>query len=104
MCLWQIGVYLQSALKLADTLVQQCFVKHRTLQRLLQTFPSVEAYLGQMKRAPVFQPWSETIENYFRYDLEQTNEGVRSKIRFEHISEEMANKRQIFKNSWLIGD
>ena len=64
------------------------------LQRLLQTFPSVEAYLGQMKRAPVFQPWSETIENYFRYDLEQTNEGVRSKIRFEHISEEMANKRQ----------
>ncbi len=65
-----------------------------SIERLSMVFPSVEAYLGLMKQAPFFQPWSQAIEAYFRYDLVETEEGVRSRIRLSHIQEEMANKRQ----------
>ena len=65
-----------------------------SLERLEKTFPSFDAYVGLMKQFRFFQPWSRAIEEYCRYDLEEVEEGVRSKIQLVHIQEEISNKRQ----------
>jgi pimeloyl-ACP methyl ester carboxylesterase len=62
--------------------------------RLSMVFASVEDYLNLMKQSPVMQPWSDDIETYFRYDAQETPEGVRSRIQPANILEEIANKRQ----------
>lgn len=63
--------------------------------RLTMTFPDAEAYLAKMKSAPYMQPWNETIEAYYRYEIEQCPEGVRTNIALEHIQEEAANVRKV---------
>ena len=63
------------------------------VERLDKIFPSTEEFLGLMKQAPFLQPWCDTIETYFRYDLTESAHGVRSRIDPAHIREEMANKR-----------
>lgn len=65
-----------------------------SLERLDKTFSSFDAYVGLMKQARFFQPWSRAIEAYFRYDLEEVEEGVRSRIQLVHIQEEISNKRK----------
>jgi pimeloyl-ACP methyl ester carboxylesterase len=65
-----------------------------SLDRLGQVFPSFEAYIENMKKAPILQPWSQAIEDYFRYESEETDDGVRSRIHPEHIREEMRNTRK----------
>ena len=64
------------------------------VERLDKVFPSVEAFLDLMRQAPFLQPWSDTLDTYFRYDLTETADGVRSRIRAAHIQEEMRNKRR----------
>ena len=64
------------------------------IDRLEMIFPSVDACLDLMKQAPFLQPWSKEIETYFRYDLTEGSEGVRSKIQPKHIREEVSNKRE----------
>ena len=63
-----------------------------SIDRLEMTFPSVDAYLNLMKQVPFLRPWSDDIEAYFRYDLVESQEGVRSRIQAEHIREEITNK------------
>jgi pimeloyl-ACP methyl ester carboxylesterase len=65
-----------------------------SLERLEKIFPSLDDYIEAMKQVPVFQPWSHAIETYFRYDLEDVENGMRSRIRLAHIQEEVKNKRQ----------
>ena len=62
-----------------------------SLERLGKTFPSFEAYVGILRKAPFLQPWSEDLENYFRYEVEEVSEGVRPRIRPEAIQEEIIN-------------
>jgi len=62
-----------------------------SLDRLGQVFPSFEAYVENLKQAPVLQPWSQAIEDYFRYESETVKGGVRSRIHLEHILEEIPN-------------
>ena len=64
------------------------------VERLDKTFPSAADFLHLMKKAPFLQPWSAVIENYFRYDLVEVEDGVRSRINPDHIREEMVNKRR----------
>jgi len=64
------------------------------VDRLEMNFPSAAAFMNLMKMAPFLQPWSDEIEAYFRYDLEETAAGVRSRILPEHIREEISNKRE----------
>lgn len=71
-----------------------------SLERLGQVFPSVDSYLSLMKKAPFLQPWSPAIENYFRYEIETVEGGVRSNIRPEHIKEEIENLRVIDPSSY----
>ena len=46
-----------------------------SLDRLGQIFPSLEAYLSQMKQAPYLQPWNSYMETYFRYEVEKVKGG-----------------------------
>jgi len=65
-----------------------------SLDRLGQVFPSFDAYIENMKLAPYLQPWSPILESYFRYETEEFEGGVRSRIHPDHIQEEAQNIRQ----------
>lgn len=65
------------------------------LDRLGQIFPSADTYVGKMKSAPYLHPWSSAIETYYRYELEETENGVRCNIDPAHIMEEAANVRKV---------
>ena len=65
-----------------------------SVDRLDRIFSSWNDFIEMMKKAPPLQPWSPAIEAYFRYDMEEVEGGVRSRIRKESILEEMANKRE----------
>jgi pimeloyl-ACP methyl ester carboxylesterase len=62
-----------------------------SLDRLGQIFPSLEAYFYQMKQAPFLQPWNSYMETYFRYETEEVEGGVRSRVHPKHIEEEAQN-------------
>jgi pimeloyl-ACP methyl ester carboxylesterase len=66
-----------------------------SLDRLGQIFPSFDVYVEVMKQAPFLQPWSPAIEGYFRYEVEEVEGGVRSRIQPAHIQEEARNIRQV---------
>lgn len=66
-----------------------------SLDRLGQVFPSFDVYVEVMKQAPFLQPWSPAIEGYFRYEVEEVEGGVRSRIQPAHIQEEAGNIRQV---------
>jgi pimeloyl-ACP methyl ester carboxylesterase len=62
-----------------------------SLDRLGQVFSSLDAYLAQMKQAPYLKPWNSYMETYFRYEVENVEGGVRSRVHPEHINEEARN-------------
>jgi pimeloyl-ACP methyl ester carboxylesterase len=62
-----------------------------SLDRLGKTFPSFEAYLNLMKEAPFLKNWSQALETYYRYEIEEVSEGVRTNIDPVHIEEERVN-------------
>ena len=65
-----------------------------SLERLGQVFPSFDAYVAQMKLAPFLQPWSQALDDYFQYESEAVEGGVRSRINPANIQEEAENMRQ----------
>jgi len=65
-----------------------------SIDRLEQTFPSTDHFLGLMQQVPFLNPWSSAIETYLRYDVKPVADGVRSRIQPSHIREEVSNKRQ----------
>ena len=65
-----------------------------SLDRLGQVFPSFAAYVANMKLAPFMQPWSQALEDYFRYESEVVEGGVRSRINPANIIEEVQNIQQ----------
>jgi pimeloyl-ACP methyl ester carboxylesterase len=66
-----------------------------SLDRLGQVFPDAAAYLSKMRQAAFIQPWSAAIENYYRYEIEQTEDGFRTNITPAHIVEEADNIRKV---------
>ncbi len=65
------------------------------LDRLTMTFPTVEAYLEKMKSAPYILPWNSTIEAYYRHEIEEGDDGVKTNISPLHIQEEAGNMRKV---------
>jgi pimeloyl-ACP methyl ester carboxylesterase len=65
-----------------------------SLERLGQVFPSFDDYTRHLKQTPYLQPWSRSIETYFRYEIELAAGGIRSKINPAHIAEEAQNMRR----------
>jgi pimeloyl-ACP methyl ester carboxylesterase len=62
-----------------------------SLDRLGKIFPTFEAYMSPLKQFPFFQPWSDFLDTYFRYEIEEVEGGVRSRVQPEHIEEEIHN-------------
>ena len=62
-----------------------------SLDRLGQVFPSFDVYVAHMKLAPFLQPWSQALEDYFQYESEAVEGGVRSRINPANIQEEAQN-------------
>src|SRR4030065_2027104 len=78
--------------KLSETQMAKVFAGIKpSLDRLGQVFPSIEAYLLQMKQAPFLQPWNSYMDTYFRYEIEEVEGGVRSRVHPKHIEEEARN-------------
>ncbi|NNK85734.1 MAG: alpha/beta hydrolase, partial [Desulfobacterales bacterium] len=66
------------------------------LDRLGKIYPSSKDYIDTMKSAPYIQPWSDALENYYRYELEEAGEGgVRTNIDPKNIMEESVNVRKV---------
>ena len=62
-----------------------------SLDRLGQVFPSFEDYIAPLKQVPFNQPWSAALETYYRYEIEEVEGGVRSRVHPAHIQEEILN-------------
>ncbi len=78
--------------KLSETQMAKVFAGIKpSLDRLGQIFPSFETYLMLMKQAPYLQPWNSYMETYFRYEIENVEGGVRSRVHPKHIEEEAQN-------------
>jgi len=74
----------------------------QSLDRLGKIYPSFDDYVFQMKKAPFLQPWPAAMDAYYRYEIEQVNGGVRSKIKPEHIIEEINNLEKINASEFYI--
>jgi pimeloyl-ACP methyl ester carboxylesterase len=61
------------------------------LARLGKVFPAFEDYVAPLKNSPLFHPWTETLEHYFRYEVIAADGGIRSGINPENIWEEAEN-------------
>jgi pimeloyl-ACP methyl ester carboxylesterase len=78
--------------KLSDAQMAKVFAGIKpSLDRLGHTFPSFEAYVSLMRQAPFLQPWNSYMETYFRYEIEEVQGGVRSRVHPKHIEEEAIN-------------
>jgi pimeloyl-ACP methyl ester carboxylesterase len=78
--------------KLSETQMAKVFAGIKpSLDRLGQIFPSFETYLMLMKQAPYLQPWNSYMETYFRYEIEEVEGGIRSRVHPKHIEEEAQN-------------
>jgi pimeloyl-ACP methyl ester carboxylesterase len=81
--------------KLAETQMAKVFSGIKpSLDRLGQVFPTFDAYVSLIKQAPFLQPWNSYMETYFRYEVEEVEGGVRSRIHPEHIEEEAINLKK----------
>ena len=66
-----------------------------SLDRLGKVFTDFESYVALLKQAPFLQPWNSFFETYFRYEVEEVDGGVRSRVHPKHIEEEAANLQQV---------
>jgi pimeloyl-ACP methyl ester carboxylesterase len=66
-----------------------------SLDRLGQVFPSFDSYISLLKQAPFMRPWNSYLETYFRYEVEEVEGGVRSRVDPQHIAEEAANLKKV---------
>lgn len=65
------------------------------LDRLGRVFTSIEDYLELMKQTPTNKPWTEVLDTYYRYEVEEVEGGIRTRISPNHIVEETMNNREI---------
>jgi len=82
--------------KLTETQMTNVFTGIKpSLDRLGKIFPSFEDYISQMKQAPYLQPWNSYMETYFRYEIEEVEGGIRSRVHPKHIEEEARNLEKV---------
>ncbi len=62
-----------------------------SIDRLGKVYRSFDEYLEHMKKAPFLHPWLPAYEVYFQYETETADGGLRSRVRPEHIVEELRN-------------
>lgn len=65
-----------------------------SLDRLGKVFPDFGAYVSSQKQLPFFQPWNSFLESYSRHDIQEGGGGIISRVKPEHIQEEILNFRK----------
>lgn len=65
-----------------------------SLDRLGQVLPSFDEYRDLLMKAPFNNPWNEALDIYYRYEVEDVEGGIRSRVQPEHMQEEIANLGQ----------
>jgi pimeloyl-ACP methyl ester carboxylesterase len=73
-----------------------------SLDRLGKIFPSFKDYVSQMREAPFLQPWNSFMETYFRYEVEEVQGGVRSRVHPKHIEEEVLNLGKVDSTQFYV--
>lgn len=82
--------------KLSEAQMSKVFAGIKpSLDRLGKVFPDFESYVALLKQAPFLQPWNSFFETYFRYEVEEVDGGVRSRVHPKHIQEEAGNLQQV---------
>ncbi len=66
-----------------------------SVDRLGQVLPTHEAYLDLVRTAPYFNPWNQTMADYFAYEVEEVPGGVRSRVSPDTVEEERRNMRKL---------
>jgi len=66
-----------------------------SLDRLGKVFPDFESYLSPLKQTSFLQPWNSFFETYYRYEVEDVEGGVRSRVHPKHIEEEAGNLKKM---------
>lgn len=66
-----------------------------SLDRLGRVFPDRESFRSSLQQIPFFRPWNEFHDRYSQYDFEEVEGGLCSRVKAEHIREEMLNLRSI---------
>jgi pimeloyl-ACP methyl ester carboxylesterase len=66
-----------------------------SLDRLGKIFPDFESYLVLLKQAPFLWPWNSFFETYYRYEVEDVEGGLRSRVHPKHIEEEAGNLKKM---------
>ena len=61
-----------------------------SVSRLGQVYPSTEVYIEALKGMRLIDPWSRYWDQYFRYELEPVEGGVRSRSNREAVLEDAA--------------
>lgn len=61
-----------------------------SVSRLGAVRPSIDAYLEEVKSTGLIDPWTEYWERYYRYEIEEVADGVRSRTSAEAIAEDAA--------------
>ncbi|RYX98976.1 alpha/beta hydrolase [bacterium] len=70
-----------------------------SLSRLGQTYPSFENYLDKIKKSPYITFWDESMESYYKADIQENSDGsVTPRSSVENISETL-NKAS-FGETW----
>jgi len=62
-----------------------------SVDRLGKVFPSMNDYKDLMKKAPFLNPWTDVMDTFYEYEVEEVEGGVRSRVNPEHITEERTN-------------
>jgi pimeloyl-ACP methyl ester carboxylesterase len=82
--------------KLSEAQMNKVFAGIKpSLDRLGKVFPDFESYKSLLKQAPFLHPWNSFFETYFRYEVEDVDGGVRSRVHPKHIEEEAGNLRKM---------
>lgn len=82
--------------RLSDAQMNKVFAGIKpSLDRLGKVFPDFESYLSPLRQTPFLQPWNSFFETYYRYEVEDVEGGVRSRVDPKHIEEEAGNLRKV---------
>jgi len=82
--------------KLSEAQMNKVFAGIKpSLDRLGKIFPDFESYLSPLKQTPFLQPWNSFFETYFRYEVEDVEGGVHSRVHPKHIEEEAVNLKKM---------
>jgi pimeloyl-ACP methyl ester carboxylesterase len=72
-----------------------------TVRRVGQVYPSIDAFLEERRRAPIYE-WSSYWEEYFRYDVAVAEDGTASSRMPRHALEEELATNELLRDNAAV--